>query len=71
MDEFNDPELAKRFYSDGFTLVDVTVIPDEGIMDHRSMAELTLLQKHIHWRDLTELLNNLATLLLTKHMTGQ
>lgn len=35
------------------------------------MAALTLLQKHIHRRDLADLLDNLATLLLTEHMTGQ
>lgn len=71
LDEFNDPELAKRLYSGGFPLVDVTVIPDEEIMGHRSMAALTLLQKHIHRRDLADLLDNLATLLMTEHMTGQ
>lgn len=49
----------------------MTVIPDDEIMGHRSMAALTLLQKHIHRRDLADLLDNLATLLLTEHMTGQ
>ncbi len=34
-------------------------------MNHRSIAALTLLQKHIHQRDLSELLDKLATLLLT------
>ena len=51
--------------------MDVTVIPDDEIMGHRSMAALTLLQKHIHRRDLADLMDNLATLLLTEHMTGQ
>ncbi|NXZ90040.1 Rpn family recombination-promoting nuclease/putative transposase [Serratia fonticola] len=71
LDEFNDPELAGRLYSGDFPLVDVTVIPDHEIMGHRSMAALTLLQKHIHRRDLADLMDNLATLLLTEHMTGQ
>ncbi|MBN3163576.1 Rpn family recombination-promoting nuclease/putative transposase, partial [Pectobacterium brasiliense] len=66
LDEFNDPELAGRLYSGDFPLVDVTVIPDEEIMGHRSMAALTLLQKHIHRRDLADLMDNLATLLLTE-----
>ncbi len=35
------------------------------------MAALTLLQKHIHQRDLTCLLDRLATVLLKEHMTGQ
>ena len=71
LDEFNDPELAEKLYNGDFTLVDVTVIPDDEIMGHRSMAALTLLQKHIHRRDLADLLDNLTTLLLTEHMTGQ
>ncbi|RAP64389.1 transposase, YhgA-like family protein, partial [Candidatus Erwinia dacicola] len=36
-------ELAGRLYSGAFPLVDVTVIPDDVIADHRSMAALTLL----------------------------
>jgi len=71
LDEFNDPEQAERLYNGDFPLVDVTVIPDDKIMGHRSMAALTLLQKHIHRRDLADLLDNLTTLLLTEHMTGQ
>jgi predicted transposase/invertase (TIGR01784 family) len=71
LDEFNAPEVAEKLYNGGFPLVDVTVIPDDEIMGHRSMAALTLLQKHIHRRDLADLLDNLATLLLTEHMTGQ
>ncbi len=71
LDEFNDPEVAEKLYNEGFPLVDVTVIPDDKIMGHRSMAALTLLQKHIHRRDLADLLDNLTTLLLTEHMTGQ
>jgi len=71
LDEFNDPGLAGKLYSGNFPLVDVTVIPDEEIMGHRRMAALTLLQKHIHRRDLADLLDNLTTLLLTENMTGQ
>lgn len=71
LDEFSDPVIAGKLYSGEFPLVDVTVIPDEEIMGHRSMAALTLLQKHIYQRDLTDLLDNLATLLLTEHITGQ
>lgn len=51
LDEFDDPALAGKLYSSAFPLVDVTVIPDEEIAGHRSMAALTLLQKHIHQRD--------------------
>lgn len=68
---FNDPETAAALYSNGFPLVDVTIIPDEEIMQHRSMAVLTLLQKHIRQRDVNEFLDQLVTLMLTEFMTGQ
>ena len=71
LDEFNDPDLAEKLYNSNFPLVDVTVISDEEIMGHRRMAALTLLQKHIHRRDLADLLDNLTTLLLMENMTGQ
>ncbi|WP_426812601.1 Rpn family recombination-promoting nuclease/putative transposase [Klebsiella sp. WOUb02] len=71
LDEFDDPALAGQLYAGPFPLVDVTVIPDDDIMTHRSMAALTLLQKHIHRRDLAGLLDRLATVLLTGHLTGQ
>jgi len=64
LQEFDDPALATKLYASNFPLVDVTVIPDEEIMNHRSMAALTLLQKHIHQRDLAELTERLATLLM-------
>ena len=68
---FDEPELAAALYSGAFPLADVTVIPDEEIMQHRSMAALTLLQKHIRQRDLKEYLDKLATLMLTEFMTRQ
>ena len=71
LDEFDDPQLAGTLYSSAFPLVDVTVIPDDDIMNHRSMAALTLLQKHIHRRDLADLLDRLAATLVTGHLTGQ
>jgi len=40
-------------------------------MNHRSMAALTLLQKHIHRRDLADLLDRLAATLMAGHLTGQ
>lgn len=71
LQEFDDPALAGRLYGEPFPLVDVTVIPDDEIMNHRSMAALTLLQKHIHRRDLADLLDRLAATLMAGHLTGQ
>ncbi|RLM03357.1 Rpn family recombination-promoting nuclease/putative transposase [Gibbsiella quercinecans] len=70
LDEFEDPELAGKLYSCAFPLVDVTVIPDDEIMGHRSMAALTLLQKHIHQRDMATLTDRLATLLMTDYLSS-
>ncbi|MEG2267800.1 MAG: Rpn family recombination-promoting nuclease/putative transposase, partial [Acinetobacter sp.] len=47
-----------------------TVIPDDEIIDHRRMAALTLLQKHIHQRDLAELIDKLATTLLAGYLSS-
>ena len=70
LDEFDDPALAGSLYSNAFPLVDVTVIPDDEIADHRSMAALTLLQKHIHQRDLAELVDRLAPILLAGYLSS-
>ncbi|MGX9308952.1 Rpn family recombination-promoting nuclease/putative transposase (plasmid) [Pantoea ananatis] len=70
LDEFTDPALANRLYSTAFPLVDVTIIPDEEIAEHRSMAALTLLQKHIHQRDLAELVDKLVPILLAGYLSS-
>ncbi|WP_208952121.1 Rpn family recombination-promoting nuclease/putative transposase, partial [Rahnella sp. ChDrAdgB13] len=69
LQEFENTELATQLYSGNFPLVDITVIPDDEIMQHRRMAVLELLQKHIRQRDLTELLDQLVTLLLSGYTT--
>ena len=71
LDNFADPALAGKIYSRQFPLVDITVIPDDEIMRHRSMAALTLIQKHIRQRDLTRFLDKLAGLLTRNHISGQ
>ncbi|USS96911.1 Rpn family recombination-promoting nuclease/putative transposase (plasmid) [Serratia symbiotica] len=71
LDEFGDPELATQLYAGEFPLIDVTVIPDDQIMQHRRMAILELLQKHIRQRDLDDLLEQLVTLLLAGYTTQE
>ena len=70
LQEFTDPALALKLYSGDFPLVDVTQIPDDEIMQHRSMAALTLLQKHIRRRDIAELTDRLSTILLTDTLSS-
>lgn len=71
LEDFTDPQLACQIYSHDFTLVDITTIPDDDIMQHRSMAALTLIQKHIRQRDLAQLLDKLASLLIMEHIDKQ
>ncbi|MEI2266657.1 Rpn family recombination-promoting nuclease/putative transposase [Erwinia sp. CGal63] len=71
LEDFDNPALAKKLYSDGFILIDVTTIPDDEIMQHRSMAALTLLQKHIQQRDLAALADKLAAVLLAGYLSQE
>ena len=65
LDEFDDPIVARQLYSATFPLVDITVIPDDEIMQHHRIALLELMQKHIRKRDLMGLVEQLVSLLAT------
>ena len=60
---FDQVEAARSLYSEPFTLVDVTVMPDEEIMAHKRVALLELTQKHIRQRDIMNLIKNIVPLL--------
>ncbi|MCL1064273.1 Rpn family recombination-promoting nuclease/putative transposase [Shewanella benthica] len=68
---FANPVIAKQLYTQDFPLVDVTVISDDDIMQHRRIALLELVQKHIRHRDIMELVEPLVTLLLTDYTTDK
>lgn len=68
---FDLPEWAKIIYNRPFPLVDITVIPDNAIMQHRRIALLELLQKHIRQRDLMLLLEQLGILLNAGYTTAE
>lgn len=65
LDEFNDPVTARQLYASAFPLVDITVVPDDEIVQHRRIALLELMQKHIRQRDLMGLVEQLTAVLLT------
>ena len=65
LDEFAEPAIARKIYSSAFPLVDITVVPDDEIMQHRKMALLELMQKHIRQRDLLGLVDQIVSLLIT------
>lgn len=71
LDGFDNPILAKSLYSQDFPLVDVTVIADDEIMQHQRVALLELVQKHIRTRDVQEIIEHLATLLLKGYTTDK
>ncbi|EQB6848763.1 Rpn family recombination-promoting nuclease/putative transposase, partial [Escherichia coli] len=56
--------LAAKIYTKPFPLVDITVVDDNEIMNHRRMAALTLLMKHIRHRDMMELLDKLPKVMV-------
>lgn len=64
LDEFADAITARQLYAAVFPLVDITVVPDDEIMQHRRIALLELIQKHIRQRDLLGLVEKLAELLV-------
>lgn len=65
LDEFADPINARKLFTAAFPLVDITVVPDDEIMQHRRVALLELVQKHIRQRDLLGLVEHIATLLVS------
>ncbi|MEZ9699458.1 Rpn family recombination-promoting nuclease/putative transposase [Vibrio sp. 10N.261.46.E12] len=68
---FANPDQAKALYTQDFPLVDVTVISDDDIMQHRRIALLELVQKHARHRDIMDFLEPLVTLLLTDYTTDK
>ena len=66
LDEFADPTTARKLYTAAFPLVDITVVPDDEIVQHRRVALLELIQKHIRQRDLMGLIDQLVVLLVTE-----
>ncbi|WP_214280342.1 Rpn family recombination-promoting nuclease/putative transposase, partial [Escherichia coli] len=53
-----------QLYTEAFPLVDITIVPDDEIMQHRRIALLELIQKHIRDRDLIGMVDRITTLLV-------
>lgn len=69
LDGFPQPEMAERLYSRSFPLIDVTEIPDDRLVQHRRVAMLELLQKHIRQRDLMDISEQLVRILSLGYTT--
>ena len=63
LDAFRLPQQAEELYTGAFPLVDITQVSDAEIAQHRRIAMLELLQKHIRQRDMLELQEQLVSLL--------
>lgn len=70
LDEFTLPALVEKFYTAEFPLVDITVTPDDEIMQHRRVAILEILQKHIRLLDINELADKLVILINQNTLTS-
>lgn len=70
LDDFDKPELAAALYGGDFPLVDITVVPDGEIRQHRRVALLEFLHKNIICRDLMEMADGLSELLVSQLNSG-
>ncbi|WP_334473100.1 Rpn family recombination-promoting nuclease/putative transposase [Arsenophonus sp. PmNCSU2021_1] len=69
LDCFSGRDIAEKIYTKPFKLVDVTTLDDGEIMQHKRMALLELIQKHIRRRDMIELLDSIVKLLSYNYYT--
>lgn len=53
-DLFNNPELAKRFWLNNYSLINVHEIPDEELKEKIWSGILLFFLKHIHERQITK-----------------
>ncbi len=60
---FKDKASAGRIYTPPFRLADVTTLDDGEILQYRRMMLLELIQKHIRYLDMSELLNEIVDIL--------
>lgn len=67
LDGFTHPAHARGLYATAFPLVDITAIPDDEIVQHRRVALLEFMQKHIRQRDLTGLVEQLIVILVKEY----
>lgn len=67
LDGFTHPAHARSLYATAFPLVDITAIPDDEIVQHRRVALLEFMQKHIRQRDLTKLVEQIIAILVKEY----
>ncbi len=68
---FENQELAEKIFLKPIKPIDLSVIPDEEIKTHKSIAAFELLQKHIRTRDLLQLAQPVLKMLSTDPPPGE
>jgi predicted transposase/invertase (TIGR01784 family) len=71
IDLFDLPAIAWKLYSQPFPLVDVTVLDDNNIMQHKRIAVLELVQRDIRRRDLLEFVGKIVLALQSNPCTPE
>lgn len=68
---FDQPELAWEVYLRDFPLANIAAIPVEELKRHKSVALLSLVMKHIRTRDMMEMINDIAALMLETSLISE
>jgi recombination-promoting nuclease RpnB len=68
--EKEDKKLAQELFLNPI-LVDITVIPDEELRTHKSIALLEIIQKNIHRRDAIEFIKDIVAQLAKRFLTHE
>lgn len=71
IDCFENRNLAQEIFLKPYPLIDITVIPDDELRQHKGIAILELVQKNIHQRDAVEFIKDIALQIAKKLLTHE
>ncbi len=71
IDCFESRDLAQEIFLKPYPLIDITVIPDDELRQHKGIAILELVQKNIHQRDAVEFIKDIALQIAKKLLTHE
>lgn len=70
-DCFENKALASEIFLKSYPLIDITVISDEELRQHKGIAILELVQKNIHQRDALEFIKDIALQVAEQFLTHE
>ncbi len=71
MDCFENKKLAQETFLKPYSLIDITIIPDEELCQHDGLGILELVQKNIHRRDALEFVKDIALQVARQFLTHE